>query len=264
VNPFRGVFIMFFALLSATCLGLFSGSVCAQDRVQGEFKLSHPARWGQVVLPEGRYIYLVEMNSSRPVVRVWKMGGGFSDSFVPQSLVRGNHLLESGIILQRTADGSYVASIFVPQLNAELEFSDPEANSVSTVPKENSSPELPIPGAGSSQYFTFINPRHENVTLAEAEKVYLNACEVVQREFNRTDEIRPRLILRLGARENLLHYPDREVQLKKWDEFRFAEAVVDLALHDLVPVGERIKLGKLAVTQSDMTVSLCELKPCMN
>ena len=116
----------------------------------------------------------------------------------------------------------------------------------------------------TQRFFTVLNPGNEKVSLAEAEKVYLAACETIGREFNRSTPIRPRLILHLGAGQNLLHYPNREIRLTKWDKNRFAEAVVDLALHDMVSPEDRLRLSKLAVAEAGGTVNLCELKECTN
>ncbi|MGH9681730.1 MAG: hypothetical protein ACRD4Y_17425, partial [Candidatus Acidiferrales bacterium] len=100
MNPFRGVFVFIFALTITTGIGFFPSVAYAQKSVQGEFQLQHSTRWGDDVLPEGDYIYVVDLDASHAVVRVWQKGGGFSDSFVPQRFVQGNHLGESGIVLQ--------------------------------------------------------------------------------------------------------------------------------------------------------------------
>jgi hypothetical protein len=55
-----------------------------------------------------------------------------------------------------------------------------------------------------------------------------------------------------------------EIELKKWDEYRFADAVVDLALHDLVTPEVRVKLGNTAVREAGATVNVCDLKACVN
>jgi hypothetical protein len=56
----------------------------------------------------------------------------------------------------------------------------------------------------------------------------------------------------------------REIQLKKWDEYRFADAVVELALHDMVPPEERVRLSDAAVHEAGATINICELKACVN
>jgi hypothetical protein len=72
------------------------------------------------------------------------------------------------------------------------------------------------------------------------------------------------LILRLGAENNVLRYPMREIQLKKWDEYRFADAVVEVALEGMVSKEDRVRLSNTAVNAAAATVNICELKTCGN
>lgn len=268
MNPIRGISLTAFAILSVlfavTSMTLFPGAVFAQERVIGEFTLSQATHWGSGILPEGDYLYSVESNPSPAVIHVWKKGGGYSGLFVPQTYQRGNFQGYSGITLEHVGGAIYVASFHVGGLDAELNFSVPDAKMGSNPPGAARTAEINISGTHTQELFTIVNPNHEKMSAADAEKVYLKVCEVIEKEFNRATPIRPRLKLRLGAKDNLLHYPNREIQLKKWDEYRFAEAVVDIALHDLVSPEERLKLSKMAVNQAGATVSLCELKACMN
>jgi hypothetical protein len=48
--------------------------------------------------------------------------------------------------------------------------------------------------------------------------------------------------LHLGADENAVRHLNDEIMLNKWDEFRFAQAVVEIALHGLVSPEERQRL----------------------
>jgi hypothetical protein len=66
--------------------------------------------------------------------------------------------------------------------------------------------------------------------------------------------------LNLGAGNNGVDFPKHEIQLKKWDGYRFAQGVVMLAVDDLLPIDKRISLTKLAVTQAESIVDLSELR----
>jgi hypothetical protein len=72
------------------------------------------------------------------------------------------------------------------------------------------------------------------------------------------------LTVHLHTNENNLHYPDRDLRLARWDKNRFAEAVVELVLHDMISAEDRMRLTKLAVTKAEGIVNLCELKDCTN
>src|ERR1700681_4616817 len=131
-------------------------------------------------------------------------------------------------------------------------------------PDSTQTPQIRISQDPTQGFFTIFNPGDEKISYTEAEKVYLAACETIEREFNLSTPIRPRLTVHLHANENNLHYPDRDLQLARWDKNRFAEAVVELVLHDMITSEDRLRLTKLAVTKAGGTVSLCELKDCKN
>jgi hypothetical protein len=111
-------------------------------------------------------------------------------------------------------------------------------------------------------FSTFLNLGSENVSFGEIEKVYLAVCGAIKREYSRSTPIRPRLIVHLRASQNLLHYPGREVWLTKWGRYRFADALVDIALREMISPQDKLRPSNLAVTQASATVSLCELKNC--
>jgi len=107
---------------------------------------------------------------------------------------------------------------------------------------------------------TIHSVRNQTAPYGEAQTIYLSACRVVEQEFSRTSPIRPRLTLLLGADGDRVYYPKREVQLKKWDKYKFAEGVVMLAAEDLLPQEKRSSLSKLAVLTADSTVDVSEFK----
>lgn len=108
--------------------------------------------------------------------------------------------------------------------------------------------------------FTIRNLRNQTVPDSEAQTIYLSACRVVEQEFGRTTPLRPRLALLLGADSDRVYYPKREIQLTKWDKYKFAEGVVILAVDALLPEGEKLSLSKLAVVEAESTVDVHELK----
>ncbi len=95
---------------------------------------------------------------------------------------------------------------------------------------------------------------------AQAETIYLSACRVVEQEFHRAEPLRPRLTLVLGANRDALYNPNRAIQLRKWDGYRFAQGVVLLAVDDMLPKDKQILLTKLAVLEAESTVDVRELK----
>ena len=104
---------------------------------------------------------------------------------------------------------------------------------------------------------TVRNDANQKWPSAEAEKVYLSACAVVQREFGASRELRPRVTLVLGANKNNvgLFFKNREIRLAKWDRYMFAQGVVWLAFEDLMPEEQLLLVSKRAVAWADATVA---------
>lgn len=111
-----------------------------------------------------------------------------------------------------------------------------------------------------NRLLTIYNPRNQTIPVSEATTIYLSACKVVEQEFSRTDPIRPRLRLFIGSDTNRVYYPKREIQLTKWDKFKFAQGVVILATDSLLPNEKKYSLSKLALVEAEGVVDVRELK----
>jgi hypothetical protein len=151
----------------------------------------------------------------------------------------------SGFAFAQTAAGSSYANATVP--------------SSALVPAP---PTFSGPSAGG--FFSIVNARDAKVSRAEAEKIYLTVCQLLERQLDRSNEIRPRFKLILGGNHNVLNFRKREIRLEKWDRYRFAEGVIELALDNMMPTEEKNRLRDLAVTEAKGTVNLCELTTCTN
>ena len=108
--------------------------------------------------------------------------------------------------------------------------------------------------------FLIDNPRNQTIPVSEAKTIYLSACRVVEQEFGRTDPIRPRLKLLIGSESDRVYFPKHEIQLKKWDKYKFAQGVVMLAADALLSQDKKISLTRLAVSEAEGTVDVHELK----
>jgi hypothetical protein len=161
--------------------------------------------------------------------------------------------------------GDYViTSLYVKNAGAVLTFSAPSSQPPSANPgtrdagrRDAVSTDAP-PEDGS--LFTIHSVRNQTAPYGEAQTIYLSACRVVEQEFNRTEAIRPQLTLLLGSDGDRLYYPKREIQLRKWDKYKFAEGVVMLAVEGLLPQEKKSSLSNLAVLTADSTVDVSELK----
>jgi hypothetical protein len=95
---------------------------------------------------------------------------------------------------------------------------------------------------------------------AEARKIYLSACSVVQREFGSNRPVAPRVMVVLGASKNEVWFQGQEIRLTKWDRYAFAQGVVWLAFVDLMPSQQRLAIAKRAVNWVDATVDVEQLR----
>ena len=104
------------------------------------------------------------------------------------------------------------------------------------------------------------NRANQRWPAAEAQKIYLSACAVVQREFRRTPPLAPQVTLVLGADKDEVWLNGREIRLTRWDRDAFALGVVWLAFADLMPSEQRLIIAKRAVSWADSTVGVEHLK----
>jgi len=264
VKSIRSISGMVFAILAMAGITWLPCSVDAQAPAGGVFQLSQSVRWGNAVLPTGKFIYSVESGAGPIVVRVRQIGGSFTGSFLPQTIAEGSDSNSRGIVLERIGEDMVVTSLRTEGRGLVLNFSPPNEETGGPRPDATQTRYISISRDPALGYFTIYNPGGEKISYSEAEKVYLAACEAIEREFNRSTPIRPRLTVHLHSNENNLHYPDRDLRLSRWDKNRFAEAVVELVLHDMISPEDRLRLTKLAVAQAEASVSLCELKDCTN
>jgi hypothetical protein len=111
-----------------------------------------------------------------------------------------------------------------------------------------------------SPLLTIYNPRNRTIPVSEVQTIYLSACKVVEQEFSRTGPVRPRLRLFVGSDADRVYYPKYEIQLTKWDKFKFAQGVVILATDSLLPNAKKYSLSKLALVEAEGVVDVRELK----
>jgi hypothetical protein len=164
--------------------------------------------------------------------------------------------------------GDYViTSLDVKNGGAVLTFAPPKSPPAPNARAQALEIQEGVSGDSSSpedELFAIHNPRNQAMPYPEAEMIYFSACRVVEQEFSRSDLIRPRLSLLLGSESDGVYYPKREIQLKKWDKYKFAQGVVILAMESMLPNNKKYSLAKLALAQADSIVDVRELKISRN
>jgi hypothetical protein len=162
------------------------------------------------------------------------------------SLIQYYFLIAIAVFLIGTANPSRMLA------QAQLETTIPDLGRQQLMAAESRPAESPL--------LTIYNPRNRTIPVSEAQTIYLSACKVVEQEFSRTDPVRPRLRLFVGSDADRVYYPKREIQLTKWDKFKFAQGVVILATDSLLPNAKKYSLSKLALVEAESVVDVRELK----
>jgi hypothetical protein len=106
--------------------------------------------------------------------------------------------------------------------------------------------------------FEVSNPKQQKWPEAEAERIYLSTARELAAEFKLAQMPRARFTLVLGADENSVDMNTRELRLKKWDRYLYAEGVLRLSFDQMLSAEAKLQLARRAVTESEATVKLYE------
>jgi len=79
---------------------------------------------------------------------------------------------------------------------------------------------------------------------------------VIQREFGGGRTVRPQITLVLGAEKDEAVVGSGEIRLVKWNPYLFAQGVVAIAFHDLMPPDARVAAARRAVNWAGSTVEI--------
>ena len=112
---------MTFAAL--TLASLLSGSALAEDAA-GKFVLTHPVRWGAVVLAPGDYTYKLE-HGAQELLLIRAAAGAPGFMVLCTSVSPTAPGATSSLKLQRMGDEWFVSSLSLSELQEELHFQPP-------------------------------------------------------------------------------------------------------------------------------------------
>jgi hypothetical protein len=236
----------------------------AQASATGGFQLSRETHWGGAVLPAGSYEFSLESATPGAPVVIRQISGGFVGVFLPQTVVPDGTSDNSRLELVRRGEETFVSSLYVKGLGSALKFVIPKADAgVEGSSSRGLGPPPSVPAAlvqVANAFFTIRNPKGQAWPSAEAEIVYLSACKVIEREFSSPTSLRPQFTLSLGASRNTLSYSEHEIQLTKWDKYRFAQGVLVLAFDELLSPKQRLELARAALSEADSSVDVNALR----
>jgi len=111
--------------------------------------------------------------------------------------------------------------------------------------------------------FQVSNPKNKQWSSSDAARIYLSACDLLARTIRPENPppLHPRFLLVLGAEhdEYLRDGAVHQVRLKSWDPEKFAEAVVLVAVRDVLRTEDLMKVAHQSVSSAAATVSAGEL-----
>ena len=114
-------------LLAVTSLSFASSPASAQENARGNFTLTHDVRWQNAVVPAGEYRFSLDSDGPASMLVLTKLSGprtGFmfmvhdTDEIKPSSNL-------NRLVLESTAEGSYVSAMQLPEFGVALNFAAP-------------------------------------------------------------------------------------------------------------------------------------------
>ncbi len=114
------------AVLAAATFNLAPSLASAQEPVHGKFTLTHDVYWGKAKVPAGEYAFSFDRNAVSPVLNLSKLNGartGFMVLVPAMDDIKTSD--ESRLLLESTADGSYVTAMQLPEFGMTLHFGIP-------------------------------------------------------------------------------------------------------------------------------------------
>jgi len=132
------------ALLAAAALNFAPSTAAAEEPAHGKFTLKHDVHWGNAVVPAGEYSFSFDPYDRAPVLTLTKLSGtrtGFMllvPSAGPSKKSDSNQ-----IVVETSADGSYVTAMELAECGMTLHFAAP-ARQVKQVAK--AVPSVAAPG----------------------------------------------------------------------------------------------------------------------
>ena len=112
----------------------------------------------------------------------------------------------------------------------------------------------------SQTLFDVRNPKSQKWPEAEANRIYMSTARAVAAEFKLPQPMYAHFTLILGADENSVDIDARELRLKKWDTYFYAEGVLRLSFDQMMSSETKIQLARRAVAESEATVTVYQAR----
>ena len=108
----------------------------------------------------------------------------------------------------------------------------------------------------SQTLFGVRNPKNQKWPEAEANRIYMSTARAIAAEFKLPQPIYAHFTLMLGADENSVDIDARELRLKKWNTYFYAEGVLRLNFDQVLSSEAKMRLARRAVAESEAMVTV--------
>jgi len=114
------------ALLALSTLSLAPGLARAQEPVRGSFTLPHDVRWANTFVPAGEYRFSLQPEGPVGWLFLSKLSGKRTGFMLPvREVEKAKPSILSQLVLEDTAEGSYVSTMQLPGFGVTLRFPAP-------------------------------------------------------------------------------------------------------------------------------------------
>jgi hypothetical protein len=114
------------ALLAVTAISFAPSLAAAQEPAHGKFTLKHNVSWGNAAVPAGDYEFSYDPYQSSPVLTLSKLSGTRAGYMLLVVTAESSKPSDSNqLLLETTADGSYVSAMELAECGMTLHFSVP-------------------------------------------------------------------------------------------------------------------------------------------
>jgi len=112
----------------------------------------------------------------------------------------------------------------------------------------------------SQTLFDVRNPKNQKWPEADANRIYMSTARAIAAEFKLAQPSYAHFTLTLGADENSVDIKARQLHLKKWDTYLYAEGVLRLNFDQVLSSEAKLRLARWAVAEAEATVTVDQVR----
>ena len=115
-------------LLAASILNYAQNLAAAEEPARGRFTLTHDVRWENTSVPAGDYEFSYDPNNVSPVLTITKVSAPRASFMLMVPVREESKRMDSNrILVETSAEGSYVSALQLPESGVTLRFEAPRA-----------------------------------------------------------------------------------------------------------------------------------------